>query len=53
MTTYDMLREFADSWMLVSFTLFFLAVLLFIFRKGSSSQYDRLSRIPLDDDDKV
>jgi cytochrome c oxidase cbb3-type subunit IV len=53
MATYEALRHFADSWMLVSFTLFFLAVLGFVFRKGSSSQYDRISRIPLEDDDEV
>jgi cytochrome c oxidase cbb3-type subunit 4 len=53
MTTYEALRQFADSWMLVSFTLFFFAVLAFVFRKGSSSQYEKMSRIPLDDDSKV
>jgi cytochrome c oxidase cbb3-type subunit IV len=54
MSTYEILRHFADSWMLLAFTLFFFAVVMFVFRAGSAAQYDKASRIPLDDDeDKV
>ncbi len=53
MTTYEALRHFADSWMLLGFSVFFLAMLVFVFRKGSQSQYDQVSRIPLQDDEKV
>lgn len=35
MDTYSLLREFADSWMLLSLFVFFVAVLLWAFRPGS------------------
>ena len=35
MDTYSILREFADSWMLLTLFLFFLAVLVWAFRPGS------------------
>jgi cytochrome c oxidase cbb3-type subunit 4 len=35
MDTYSLLREFADSWMLLALFLFFLAVLAWVFRPGS------------------
>ncbi len=53
MSTYEILRHFADSWMLLALTLFFVAVVAFVFRAGSGAQYDRAARIPLDDDKKV
>jgi cytochrome c oxidase cbb3-type subunit IV len=53
MTTYDILREFADSWVLLSFTVFFIIMLGFVFRKGTKSQYEQVSLIPLQDDEKV
>jgi cytochrome c oxidase cbb3-type subunit IV len=53
MTTYDILREFADSWVLLSFTVFFLVMLGFVFRKGARKQYEQVSLIPLQDDEKV
>ena len=53
MTTYELLRHFADSWMVIGFTSFFVAMLVFIFRKGSRTQYEHVSRIPLLDDEKV
>ena len=38
MDTYSLMREFADSWMLLFLTLFFLAVVLWVFRPGSSRE---------------
>ena len=35
MQTYSILREFADSWMLLALTLVFLAVIAWAFRPGS------------------
>ena len=35
MQDYSLLREFADSWMLLFLTLFFLGVILWAFRPGA------------------
>ena len=35
METYTAMRQFADSWGLLSMALFFVAVVLFAFRPGS------------------
>jgi cytochrome c oxidase cbb3-type subunit 4 len=35
MDTYSILREFADSWMLLTLFTFFLAVVVWAFRPGS------------------
>ena len=53
MTTYETLRQFADSWVLLSFTLFFITMLGFVFRKGTARQYEHVSLIPLQDDERV
>ena len=53
MSTYEIMRHFADSWGLLGLTLVFLFVVGFVFRAGSRSQYDHAARIPLDDDSKV
>jgi cytochrome c oxidase cbb3-type subunit 4 len=37
METYSLLREFADSWVLLSLTLFFLAVVVWVFRPGAKA----------------
>ncbi len=36
MDTYSLMREFADSWMLLFLVLFFLGVILWVFRPGAS-----------------
>ncbi len=38
MDTYSLMREFADSWMLLFLFLFFLGVILWVFRPGSSRE---------------
>jgi cytochrome c oxidase cbb3-type subunit 4 len=52
MSTYEIMRHFADSWGLLALTLVFVIVVAFVFRKGSRAQYDHAARIPLDDDSK-
>jgi cytochrome c oxidase cbb3-type subunit 4 len=37
METYSFLREFADSWVLLCLTLFFLAVVVWVFRPGAKA----------------
>jgi cytochrome c oxidase cbb3-type subunit 4 len=51
METYSLLRHFADSWMLLVLVVFFIAVVLWVFRPGARNaqsaaamsifQYDR------------
>jgi cytochrome c oxidase cbb3-type subunit 4 len=53
MSTYEIMRHFADSWGLLALTLVFLFVIAFVFRAGSRSQYDHAAHIPLDDDSKA
>ena len=53
MSTYEIMRHFADSWGLLALTFVFLFVVAFVFRAGSRAQYERAARIPLDDDSKV
>ena len=50
MDTYTKLRHFADSWVLLAMTLFFIGALLFAFRPGSKTLADEAARIPLKDD---
>ncbi len=52
MSTYDTMRHFADSWALLALFLIFAFVVAFVFRKGSSEQYNHAARIPLEDDSK-
>ena len=52
MSTYEIMRHFADSWGLLALTLVFVFVVAFVFRTGSRSQYDHAARIPLEDDSK-
>jgi cytochrome c oxidase cbb3-type subunit IV len=40
METYSLLREFADSWVLLALTLFFLAVVVWVFRPGAKAKYE-------------
>jgi cytochrome c oxidase cbb3-type subunit IV len=47
MSSYDVMRQFADSWGLVAMFAFFLSVAVFIFRPGSKSHYEEAARIPL------
>ncbi|MBI2717556.1 MAG: CcoQ/FixQ family Cbb3-type cytochrome c oxidase assembly chaperone [Rhizobiales bacterium] len=46
--TYNLLREFADSWGLVVMAAFFVAAAAFAFRPGSRTFYDKAARIPFE-----
>lgn len=46
METYSWMRQFADSWMLLAMTMFFLGVIVWAFRPGSSKTYKDTSQIP-------
>ena len=50
METYTWMREFADSWMLLAMTLFFLGVILWAFRPGSRATHRDTAMIPLRND---
>ena len=50
METYTILRAFADSWMLLAMTLFFLGVILWTFRPGASEKHREIAEIPLRND---
>jgi len=47
MQTYDLLRQFADSWGLLMMVLMFLGVIIFAFRPGSRSLHQDMARLPL------
>ena len=52
METYSLLREFADSWMLLTLFLFFLGIILWVFRPGSSKTYSDTANIPFRHEDR-
>ena len=50
METYSFLRELADSWVLLAMFTFFVGVILWAFRPGSTRVYDEVAQIPLRED---
>jgi len=46
MDTYSLLREFADSWVLLFLTVFFVGVIVWVFRPGSTSEHRDSADIP-------
>ena len=46
MSFYETLRHFADSWGLLALALFFLAILIWVFRPGSKKTYENQADIP-------
>lgn len=52
METYSMLRQFADSWMLLLLFLFFIGVVFWVFRPGARKTYDETANIPFRYEDK-
>ncbi len=50
MDTYSVLRQLADSWVLLLMFAFFVAVILWAFRPGSTKIYKDVANIPLADD---
>ncbi|MBU2981559.1 cbb3-type cytochrome c oxidase subunit 3 [Lentibacter algarum] len=53
METYSLLRQFADSWMLLSLFTFFVVMAAWVFfRPGSSKTYEDVANIPFRHEDK-
>lgn len=52
METYSLLREFADSWMLLFLFTFFIGVVIWVFRPGASRKYEDTASIPFRYEDK-
>jgi cytochrome c oxidase cbb3-type subunit 4 len=52
METYSLLREFADSWMLLVLFAFFIGVVIFMFRPGATKVYENPANIPFRHEDK-
>ncbi|MCA1493829.1 CcoQ/FixQ family Cbb3-type cytochrome c oxidase assembly chaperone [Sinorhizobium alkalisoli] len=50
METYTAMRHFADSWGLLAMTVFFLGVVLFVFRPGAKKAAQQAASIPLKED---
>lgn len=46
MDKYSLLREFADSWMLLFMFAFFVGCALWVFRPGASKTYSDTAEIP-------
>lgn len=51
METYSLLRQFADSWMLLALTLFFLGTVVWAFRPGSAKAHRDSAEIPFRNED--
>ena len=52
METYSILRQFADSWMMLFLLLFFLGVVVWAFRPGSRAKHRDIANIPFRHEDK-
>ena len=52
MDTYTFLREFADSWMLLALTAFFVGTIFWAFRPGSRSAHDAAATSIFRNEDK-
>ncbi|MBE1285672.1 MAG: CcoQ/FixQ family Cbb3-type cytochrome c oxidase assembly chaperone [Rhodobacteraceae bacterium] len=52
MEEYTLLRQFADSWMLLALFVFFIGVVVWAFRPGSTKVYEDTANIPFRHDDK-
>ena len=52
MDTYTILRQIADSWMLIAMFAFFVGIILFVLRPGSTKIYCDVADIPFRHEDK-
>jgi len=52
METYSLLRQFADSWMLLVLFTFFVGIFVWVMRPGSTETYRDTAAIPFRHDDK-
>ncbi|MGH1426057.1 MAG: cbb3-type cytochrome c oxidase subunit 3 [Pseudooceanicola sp.] len=46
MDLYSLLREFADSWMLLTLFIFFVGMIFWVFRPGSKKSHSDSASIP-------
>ncbi len=51
METYSLLRQFADSWMLLALFAFFIGVVIFVMRPGATKTYEDVADIPFRNED--
>jgi cytochrome c oxidase cbb3-type subunit 4 len=51
MENYTFLRQFADSWMLLLLFVFFIGIIIWVFRPGSKKTYDDTANIPFRHED--
>ncbi|WP_425041147.1 cbb3-type cytochrome c oxidase subunit 3 [Primorskyibacter sp. S187A] len=52
METYSLLREFADSWMLLVLFTFFVGVFVWVIRPGSNSAHAQAKTVILRNEDR-
>lgn len=52
MDLYSILRQFADSWMLLLLFAFFIGVVVFVFRPGANRTHRDIANIPFRNDSK-
>ncbi len=52
MDTYSITRQFADSWALLALFVFFIGMVIWVFRPGSTRTYKDTANIPFRHDDK-
>jgi cytochrome c oxidase cbb3-type subunit 4 len=50
MSTYEAMRHFADSWVMLVMLAFFTAAIAFLFRPGAKKHADEAAQIPLKED---
>lgn len=51
MDTYSLLREIADSWVLLAMTIFFLGTVVWAFRPKSRATHDDAADVPFRNED--
>lgn len=52
MEIYSLLREIADSWVLLALFAFFVGVVIWVFRPGATKTYSDPANIPFRHEDK-
>jgi len=52
MEEYTFLRQLADSWVLLALFVFFIGIIVWVFRPGSSKTYADTAGIPFRHEDK-
>ena len=52
MENYTLLRQFADSWMLLFLFVFFIGIVIWVFRPGSNKTHKDTANIPFRNETK-